>query len=203
MASKSGTAIKAISNRSRKRRSLCICIAAVILVIVTVVVILALTVFKPKRPVTIFDSVSVKNLKADLDIARLRVDLNVTLDVDLRIKNPNKVGFKYKNSSAVLNYRDEQVGDVGIPGGDISPDETKRVNVTLTIMADRLLSRSQVYSDVLAGALPMNTHSRVSGKVRVLGIFKIHVVSTSSCDFTVNVLNRSISDQSCTYKTNL
>ncbi|PON88610.1 Late embryogenesis abundant protein [Trema orientale] len=202
-ASKIGTSNTKAIPRPKRRRSLCIGTCAVILVIVTVIVILALTVFKPKRPVTTVDSVSLKDLNADLDIRRLRVDLNVTLDVDLSIKNPNKVGFKYRNSSAVLIYRGDQVGDVAIPGGEISADETKRVNVTLTLMADRLLSQSQVYSDVFAGALPLSTHTRVSGRVTILGIFKIHVVSTTWCDFTVNVSNRSVSDQSCTYKTKL
>ncbi|KAI7997450.1 Serine/threonine-protein phosphatase PP1 [Camellia lanceoleosa] len=85
-----------------------------------------------------------------LDFMRLRVNLNVSLDVNLSIKNPNKVGFKYTNSSALLKYRGEVVGDVPVPAGEISAGETLPMNMTLTVLADRLLSNSDVYSDVMS-----------------------------------------------------
>ncbi|XP_038720994.1 uncharacterized protein LOC120013304 [Tripterygium wilfordii] len=185
-----------------RKRNICLCLFATIVVIVLIIVILALTVFKAKRAVTTINSVSLKDLDVSLDRARVRVNLNVTVDVDLSIKNPNKVGFKFKNTSALLNYKGEQVGEVPIPADKISAGETKAMNLTLTIMADKLLSNSQVYSDVIAGELPLSTFLRISGKVSIIGI-KVKVVSTSTCDFTVFVSNRTVGDQHCRYKTKL
>ncbi|KAL4606545.1 hypothetical protein ACB092_09G110600 [Castanea dentata] len=191
------------ANRSRNRT--CCCIGTTICIIIATVIlilILLFTVFKPKRPVMSIDSMSVKDLDVSFDITKFKVYLNLTIDVDLSIKNPNKAGFKYSNSSAFLNYRGQVVGEVPLPADKISAGETKAMNVSLTLLADRLLSNSDIYSDVKSGVVPLNTYVRLPGKVNMLG-FKFHAVSTSSCDFTVYTSNRTMGDQSCHYKTKL
>ncbi|KAF9684898.1 hypothetical protein SADUNF_Sadunf04G0166500 [Salix dunnii] len=85
--------MKAESPKKHKRRNICLGVtAAVILFIFLLLLILGLTVFKPKQPTTTVDSTSIRDLKVSFDMARLRVDVNLSLDVDLSIKNPNK-GF--------------------------------------------------------------------------------------------------------------
>ncbi|OMO68029.1 Late embryogenesis abundant protein, LEA-14 [Corchorus olitorius] len=189
--------------RRRKCRTICFALIGFLVFIILLILILAFTVFKAKRPVTTVDSVSLADLRFSLDLARLRVLLNASLDVDLSIKNPNRVGFKYTDSAAQLNYRGQQVGEVPIPAGKISADETVPMNLTLILMADRLISDSRFFSDVSGGQLPLNTFARISGKVNVLNLFKIHVVSSTSCDFTVFLSNSSVGDQACKYKTKL
>lgn len=189
-------------NARNRRRNICLAVIAVVLAIVILLVVLGFTVFKAKHPINTVNSIAVKDLKFSLDIMRLRVNLNVSLDVNLSIKNPNKVGFKYTNSSALLKYRGEVVGDVPVPAGEISAGETLPMNMTLTVLADRLLSNSDVYSDVMSGTLPFSTFTRMSGKVHIL-IVKIHLVSYTTCDFNISVGNRSVTDQTCHYKTKL
>lgn len=198
----SGSAASGFKSR-RKCRNICFGVMGVLIFIIILIVILAFTVFKAKRPVTTIDNVSLSNLQFSMDLARLRVLLNVSLDVDLSIKNPNKVGFKYKDSSAQLNYRGQQVGEVPLPAGKISADGTVPMNLTLTVMADRLISDSNFLSDVSDRQLPLNTFAKISGKVNVLNLFKIHVVSSTSCDFIVFLSNSSVGDQTCKYKTKL
>ncbi|KAE9600755.1 hypothetical protein Lal_00011304 [Lupinus albus] len=188
---------------SSKGMKICMVVSGVLIAIVLLFVILGLTVFKAKHPIITVDSVTLKDLDMNLDILKLRVDLNVTLNVDASVMNPNKVGFKYSDSTALLNYRGKLIGEAPLPAGEISSDETKGFNLTLTIMADRLLSDSQVYSDFTNGSLPLNTFVRISGKVNVFGFIKVHVVSSSSCDFAVSISNKTIGKQECQYKTKL
>ncbi|XP_061368473.1 uncharacterized protein LOC133311432 [Gastrolobium bilobum] len=188
---------------SGKGRKVCVTVTGVVIAIVLLIVILALTVFKAKHPVNTVDSVKLDDLHVSLDIAKLSVDLNVTLDVDLSVKNPNKVGFKYSDSTAELNYRGQLIGEVPLSAGEISAGETKGFNLTLTIMANRLLSNSQLYSDITSGTLPLNTFVRLSGKVSILGFIKVHVVTSTSCDIAVNISNRTVGNQECQYKTKL
>ncbi|KAK1563806.1 hypothetical protein Q3G72_033161 [Acer saccharum] len=195
--------VKNGGGRGHKRRNICMGILVGIIVIIIIVVILAFTVFKAKRPVIQIDSIALDDLSVSLDIARLRVNINVTVDTDISVKNPNKVGFNYAPTSALLNYKGQLIGEVPIPAGKISAGETAGMNLTLTLMADRLLSNSDLYSDVLSGALPMNTYTKISGKVSILNVFKVHVVSSSSCDFTVNISNRTVGNRQCKYKTKL
>lgn len=188
--------------RSSKGRNMCFAVTGgVVVAIVLIVVILALTVFKPQHPISTVDSIKLKDMDMSFDIFGMKVNLNATLNVDVSVKNTNKYGFKYYDGIALLNYRGQQVGDAPIPNGEISSGETKRMNVTLTLMADRLISNSQVTSDVILGSLPFNTFIRVYGKVNILGFIKFHVDSFSSCDFTLNIPNKTVDNNECQYKT--
>lgn len=190
----------------RKKRRGRICLWATVLVMIILgllFLILGLTVFKVKRPVMTVNSVAVADLDFSLDIARVRVVFNVTLDVDISIKNPNMVGFKYTNSTAFLRYRgNDVVGEVPITAGKIGARHTCPLNITLTLMADRLLSNSTFYSDVISGTVPFQNYVRVAGKVRIL-FFNIHVVSYTTCDLDIHPAYRNLSDPKCHYKTKL
>ncbi|KAM7532115.1 hypothetical protein LguiB_035525 [Lonicera macranthoides] len=192
------------SEKRKKGRNTCIAVTALILAVILVLVILGLTVFKAKRPVTAVDSVAPKDFNLSLDIVRLRVYLNVSLLVNLSVKNPNKVGLKYTNSSALLIYRGGVVGEAPVPAGKIGAGEKKDVNVTLTIFGDRLGYNSNLYADAISGTLPLTTYTRIAGKVRILNLLNIHVVSYTSCDLLLNVGNGgSLANQACHYKTKL
>ncbi|XP_024013406.1 uncharacterized protein LOC18021324 [Eutrema salsugineum] len=192
--------------KTRKRnRKICICITLliIILVIFIVLLVLALTLFKAKRPITTIDSVAVDRFQASVDPLALKVNLNLTLRVDFSLKNPNRVGFSYDSSSALLNYRGQLIGEAPLPASRIGPEKTKAMNLTLTLMADRLLAESQLLSDVMAGVIPLNTFVKVAGKVSVLNIFKIKVQSSTSCDLNISVSNRNVTSRHCKYSTKL
>ncbi|XP_043706709.1 uncharacterized protein LOC122656288 [Telopea speciosissima] len=204
MAPKDEKTKQSTSNRRSRRKSwLCLAwIFGFLLLVVVLVVILVSTVFKPKHPVTAINSINVKGLKVSLGPA-LRVDLNLTLNLDISVKNPNRAGFKYGNSSALLYYRGEVVGEAAIPPGNISPEGTAEMNTTVTVLADRLLYDSNFYSDVISGTLAFSTYTIISGRVNILNLFKHHLVSYTSCNVTVNLSNRSVNDSECRYKTKL
>ncbi|XP_076955875.1 uncharacterized protein LOC143630859 [Bidens hawaiensis] len=192
-------------NRKRKRRR-CICLsvtAAMVLIIVALaltILILALTVFKPKNPITTINSVMVKDLDASVSLLPPRVSLNVSLDLTITIKNPNMAHVKFRNSSAALLYKGQVVGDVPIPSDEIGSDGTKQLNLTLTVFADRLLTNVDVYGDIIRGNLPVSTYTKISGKARVLNLFNIRIVSVSSCDLDISISNRRVSNQTCHYR---
>ncbi|KAI3676145.1 hypothetical protein L1987_85745 [Smallanthus sonchifolius] len=183
--------------RRKRRRWICLSVIAVILAVALIILILALTVFKAKKPITTVNSVAIKDLHASFNLLPPRVSLNVSLDLDITIKNPNKVRVKFRNSSAVLFYKDQVIGDVPIPSREIGSDGTKQLNLTLTVFADRLLTNSDVYADLIRGNLPVSTYTRISGKARILNLFNVRIVSVSSCDLDISISSRRISNQSC------
>lgn len=189
----------------RKRRCLCVAMTSAVVLIVGVFLlflILGLTVFKPKRPTTHVDSISLDDLEISLDMARLRARFNATLDMSISVKNPNRVGFTYTNSTAFLRYRGSDVGEVPVPGGRIGARQTLQLNLTLTLMADRLLSNTALYSDAFSGGmLGFQTYIRVAGKVRI--VFNFGVVTYTTCDLQIDLANRSLSNQNCRYKTKI
>lgn len=186
-----------------KPKKICCSLLALLILVILILLILGLTVFKPKDAITTVDSVDLDGMRVSLDVARLSVDVNVSLGIDLTVKNPNHASFKYGNSSAFLYYREILVGEVAIPAGKISAGETKGMNLTLVIMADQLLSDSKLYSDIVAGTLSMKTSTRISGRVSVLNLFKHHVVSYTNCNVTIDVSSQKIENSNCEYRTKL
>ncbi|XP_031261954.1 uncharacterized protein LOC116120156 [Pistacia vera] len=157
---------------NRKRRNICIGLGVTLILLIVLMVILAFTVFKAKDPVITVDAVALDDLKVRLDMARVTVNLNLTVSVNLTVENPNKVGMKYKDSAALLIYRGEEVGEVPIPAGKVSADETVHMVVFLTVMTDRFASNPQIFSDMVAGSLPLSTNTKISGKVSIFKMFK-------------------------------
>lgn len=188
-------------DKKRRRKIICLVVISVILALALIFLILGLTVFKAKRPVITVNSVALSDLDFSFDVARLRVLLNVSVDTSIAVKNPNRVGFKYKNSTALLKYRGDVVGEVPVPAGKIGARDSMIMNLTLTLMADRVLSNSNLYSDILSGTLPLQTYTRIAGKVRIL--FNIHVVSYTTCDLEISISSRNVTKQQCQYKTKL
>ncbi|KAF3620848.1 putative KH domain-containing protein-like [Capsicum annuum] len=189
------------SSKKKRARNCCLICLAVLILVGLLFLILGLTVFKAKKPVITVNSVVLRDLGVSFDITKLQVHLNVTLQADLSVRNPNRVGFKYDSTSATLQYKGQVIGDAPVPAGKIGSRETRPMNITLTVMADRLFSNSGLYSDVMSGGLPLTTYVKLSGVVRVL--FKIHVKSSTTCDLYIDVLNRKLVNQTCHYKTNL
>ncbi|KAH0633233.1 uncharacterized protein [Solanum tuberosum] len=198
---KSPVAMANRSSNKKRARNCCFICLALLLLLGLLLLILGLTVFKTKKPVTTVDAVSLDDLDVSFDIARLQVHLNVTVKADLSVQNPNRVSFKYDTTSALLQYKGQVIGVAPLLAGKIGSRQTHPMNISLTVMADRLLSDSSLYSDVMAGALHLTTYVKLSGVVHLL--FKIRVKTSSTCDLFIDVLNRRLLNQTCHYKTKL
>lgn len=194
------------TSRRRKRRCLTCCGACclVLILIVVVLVILAFTFFKAKDPIIHVDSVTLESFKGSIVLnIPPTISLNVTLGLVVSVTNPNKVGFKYTNSTTHMLYRGVEVGLVSIPPGQVSAGGTEQISSILQLMADRLISNSNLYSDFSNGSLPFSTTTDLSGRVDILHIFKHHVDTYSVCNITISVANQSVSNTICTYDVKL
>ncbi|KAL9227936.1 hypothetical protein vseg_003568 [Gypsophila vaccaria] len=187
--------------RNQRRRFLTI--VSVVVFLVLLISILGATVFGAKNPVITVDSVVIRNFDVSFDALRLNVALNISLDTEISVRNPNKVGLKYTESSAFLDYHGQVVGQAPIPAGQISAEETMALDLTLNVMADRFVSYSrEVIADVVSGTLPLTTRTKISGKVRVL-FFKIRVVSYGVCNMNISIASKSLLNNECKYDTRI
>ncbi|KAL0724906.1 hypothetical protein Bca4012_039505 [Brassica carinata] len=189
----------------KRNRKICICVTLLILLLLIfkVLLVLSLTLFKPKNPTATVDSVVVDHLRTSVDVLNLKANLNLTLQAHLALKNPNRVGFSFGSTSALLSYKGQLVGEAPLPANRVGPQKTLHMNVKLTLMADRLLSESQVFSDVMSGSIPVNAFVKVAGRVSVFNVFKIKVKSSASCDVTISVSSRNVTSQHCKYSSKL
>lgn len=89
-------------------------VAVVFLTLCLLFLILVLTLFKARWPTTSVEFVALDDLNFVMDIARLRVLLNLSMSMDLTVHNPNRVGFRYHNCSAILRHRGNDIGEVPV-----------------------------------------------------------------------------------------
>lgn len=193
---------RSATSRRRRRRCLTCCGACclVLILIVVVLVILAFTFFKAKDPKIHVESITLESFKGSIVLnIPPTISLNVTLGLVVSVTNPNKVGFKYTNSTAYLFYRGLEVGLVPIPPGEVSAGGTENISSILQLLADRLITDSNLYSDFMNGSLPFSTTTALSGRVDILHIFKHHVDTSSVCNITISTSNQSISSTVCSY----
>ncbi|GLJ45226.1 hypothetical protein SUGI_0951870 [Cryptomeria japonica] len=185
------------ASRRRKRRwricRCCLSCGAVLILLAIIMIVLALTVFKAKDPVITLNSVTIDDLNANFDLPTLTVHINLTLTADTSIKNTNKAAsFKHGNSTTLILYRGKTVGQALIPPGTLKADRTARMNVSVTVFVDAVLSSaSEFIRDGISGSLNMTTRTEISGRANVLHLIKKHVTVIALCDITVDVSSRS------------
>ncbi|KAL3636742.1 hypothetical protein CASFOL_019041 [Castilleja foliolosa] len=184
-----------------KKTSICLYISAAAVTLAVIVLTIGFTILKPKNPITTVDSISISDLHFKINLPKLRPQINLTLDANVTVKNPNLAGFKYDKTSAVLRYRGNDVGEILIPAGNIPGSRARRFDLRLALMADRILAISDLSSDAVSGTLPLQVYLSILGKVRLL--VSVRVIAAAACDFEVHLIRRSVVNQTCRYKTKL
>lgn len=185
-----------------RRRRCCLCLTIILIIIILtffIILTLSLTIFRPRHAITTVNSVNLSSINLGLDIPNLSIDLNVTLALNITVFNPNAVSFRYPNGGTAQIYHHEEIaGDAVIPAGEIGAKGREMIDVALTVLADNLIGKGDVYKDVLAGQpLVFQTYTTLGGEVAVLGILKHKLVSHTSCDVSVNVRKRTVENSNC------
>ncbi|CAL9170721.1 unnamed protein product [Musa hybrid cultivar] len=196
--------------RSRLQGRCLICggsCAAILIIIAIVIVVLALTVFKVKEPVMTMNSVTIEklavNFGAPSSSSSQLFAINMTLVADVSVKNPNAASVRFGASTTAIYYRAREMGVAYGPPGTARAHRTFRINVTVDVMADRILGDANLFDDLAAGSIAVTTATKVGGRVRVLGVFKHHVDVMMNCSITMAVANQSIVSQNCNQKVRL
>ncbi|CAH2057759.1 unnamed protein product [Thlaspi arvense] len=182
--------------RRRRNRIKClICVTATSLVLVTIVLILTFTVFQVKEPIIKMNGVTVNGLDSTIGTQIQLLGTNISMIVDVSVKNPNSASFKYSNTTTDLYYKGTMVGEAHGPPGKARPHRTVRMNMTVDIMIDRILSDPGLAREVSgSGLVNVWSYTRVSGKVKIMGIVKKHVTVKMNCTMAVNITRQAIQD---------
>lgn len=196
------TPISIRKNRRRRCLRCCGCVGAALLVQAAVVVILIFTVFKARDPVIRLNRVTVDRMELVNGTNTPRPGSNMSLTADVSVKNPNYVGFRYPNTTTALFYRGAEIGVARGPPGNSRARRTARMNVTIEVVADRVLALPDVGSDLNSGAVTISSYSDLKGKVKIWMIKKEARVKMN-CTLTINMTSQSITQQKCKRKVKL
>ncbi|KAK0581460.1 hypothetical protein LWI29_014022 [Acer saccharum] len=189
---------------SRKRTCIkcCGCVTALLLITAIVIVILIFTVFRVKEPKIKLNGFTITRLEL-INGTIPKPGVNMSLVADVSVKNPNVASFKYPNTTTNLYYRGTVVGEVRGPPGRAKARRTLRMNITVDVITDRLLSNPNLITDAGTGLLTMDSYSRIGGRVNILNIFKRHVIVRMNCTLRVNISSQAIDEQKCKRKVDI
>ncbi|KAI9110003.1 hypothetical protein K1719_019044 [Acacia pycnantha] len=122
----------------------------------------------------------------------------------MSIENPNAVTFWFENTTTTMDYHGTTVAEAYGPPGEAKARSTFPMNLTVDVMADRLVSSSsELYSDITGGEMNMTSFSIVPGRVNIWNIVKKHVNINMNCSLTINIRGQSVKDMNCKRKVKL
>ncbi|XP_043717862.1 uncharacterized protein LOC122665792 [Telopea speciosissima] len=173
----------------------------IFILLLLIILILSFTVFKAKDPTTQVVSVTVDGVSPEVILPQFKVELNITLNLQILVHNPNHASFKHGPGTTVVYYNGTQVAVGDISPGTVPATGSETFANKLNLQADRFVSEiSELISDLMAGEFEVETKSTVPGRVKFLGIFHKHVVSLSDCRIVIGISNLKVRSQECNNK---
>ncbi|KAL2610869.1 hypothetical protein R1flu_022561 [Riccia fluitans] len=185
--------------RKRSCQIWCGVTTALLLVLVILILILSFTVFKAKNPRITVTGMTLQTFSANVDPSLSSVHLDVSLQLNVSVRNPNIASFKYENSSTFLFYRGKEVGSAAIPAGEVKAKQTVRFSTFLEIQALDIMIDANLTSDLAANIIPVSTYASIQGRLNVINVFKRHAVSTTECTANIFITNTTLRDFNCVY----
>ncbi|EPS68079.1 hypothetical protein M569_06698, partial [Genlisea aurea] len=185
----------------RRRRCMKCCgwTVSVVLLLAAACVVLFFSVFRVKDPIIRLNNVIVNRLDLLNTVTTPPPRRNITVVADVSVKNPNYGSFRYPITRTSIFYRGAVIGDARGPPGMSRSHETTRMNITVDVNVDRVMSQPDLGSDIGSGLMTMGSFTRVGGRMEVL-VLKKPVTITLNCTVTINITSQGIEQQNCKQK---
>ncbi|XP_004300836.1 PREDICTED: uncharacterized protein LOC101297936 [Fragaria vesca subsp. vesca] len=168
----------------RKYVHCCGLASAMFLILAVIAIVLGFTVFHVKGPKITMNGVTITN-------GSLTNGSNITIMVDVSIKNPNVASFRYENTSTLVYFNGTEVGEGRSPAGVAKARRTMRMNVTVDIVPAKILAVPEFNKESKAGALTFTSFTSAHGKVKV-AMVKKNVVVELNCTMVYNLASGGI-----------
>ncbi|XP_074580714.1 uncharacterized protein LOC141837164 [Curcuma longa] len=189
----------------RCRCSLFLCCLLVLIFLAVAALVLALTIFKIRNPSAALVSVRVVGASPHFSFLPPRVDINVTLDLLVRLHNPNYVSFAHGSDGLIrLRYRGGQVGEAAVAPGRIPARGTEMIHLAAAVEVDRILTDlGPLLRDIAAGEVGLDAEAWLPGQVTVPWFVKFHVQAAINCHVAFGVEDLRVRVQECTHSASL
>ncbi|KAJ1687992.1 hypothetical protein LUZ63_019382 [Rhynchospora breviuscula] len=179
----------------------CACCTTITGILGLLILILSFTLFKVRDPTLVMNSIKVDNFNINISMSQENiVSANVTLISDISIENPNIVSFKFGRTVTELYYHEETLGVAYAPAGQLGARKATRLNVTLDVLADRIVEDTNATTNALFdGELGLTSYTSVKGRVSVFGLYKKELNVGLNCSIVlgVSILTVDIKSTTC------
>ncbi|KAL5716452.1 hypothetical protein ACHQM5_018140 [Ranunculus cassubicifolius] len=169
------------------------CIAGILMLAILITV-LVLTVFRVKEPEIVMKRITFPKFS----IAALPATINIVAETAM--KNPNIASFRYRNSTTFVYYHGAKVGQGHSPPGLAKARRTQDMNLSLVVVTGKVLENPNFVNELGSGVLVLSSYTRLDGRVKIMSMFRKHVVIKMNCTITTNITSSEIMDQMCKQK---
>ncbi|KAJ9173668.1 hypothetical protein P3X46_016781 [Hevea brasiliensis] len=179
--------------RQRKYIKCCGCFTAFFLILAVTILVLFFTVFHVKDPVIRISNLPLDQLELPvLPNGTFSTGTNVTLVIDISVKNRNMASFKFNNGTTTVLYSGTVVGEGMTPSGKAKARRTIHMNVTVIIIPEKILQVPRWVTDLSSKKLTMTSNTIIDGKVKILEIVKKHLTVEVNCTITYHFSSQDI-----------
>ena len=160
-----------------------------------VILVCLITLMRIKSPKFQLRAVSIEHLNYSFDTTS--PFFNIRFNAKIAVKNSNFGHFKFKNGTITLTYRGDPVGDASISKARARARSTKKMNVTIDVNSDHVLSKSRLAKDLKSGYLMLTSQGKLRGKVNLMKMVKRRRYAHMNCTIIINLVRKFIQDLKC------
>ena len=182
----------------RKRNIKCWAYIVAAVIVKTIITLLfILLIMRIRNPTVRLGGVIVENLKANSSPSK--PSFTMKLNAQVTVKNTNFGHFKFKNSTFMISYQGNPVGEATIVKARARAQSTMKFNVTVSVSSNNKISGNspQLSSDIDSGIINLSSHAKLEGKIHLFKIFKKKKSAEMNCTMDVNTSSRQIQNLTC------
>ncbi|XWS10761.1 hypothetical protein CRYUN_Cryun38cG0025600 [Craigia yunnanensis] len=182
----------------RKRNIKCWAYIVAGVIAQTIIILLfVMLVMRIRNPKVRLGGVIVENLKVNSSASK--PSFTMKLNAQVIVKNTNFGHFKFKNSTFMISYKGNPVGEATIVKARARARSTKKFNVTVSVSSNNKISRNshQLSADIDSGIINLSSHAKLEGKIFLFKIFKKKKSAEMNCTMDVNTSLRQIQNLTC------
>ncbi|KAF5460612.1 hypothetical protein F2P56_020470 [Juglans regia] len=161
-----------------------------------IILVFALTVMRIKTPSVRIRSVTVQNLT--YNAPNSPAFFTVTLNAEIAVKNKNFGHFRFDKSTANVTFENVVVGDGDIIKGRAKARKTKRMNVTIDVSSNGVVTDgAELNNELNSGNLTLTCLARLRGKVTLMKMMKKRKTADMNCTMTVDLKSQAVHVLDC------
>lgn len=190
-----GDPFTAMELQRSKRKKRIAYIAAFIVLQTIVILVFALVIMRFKSPKFRLRDASFSTFEVG---NATNPSINLVMEAQFRIKNPNFGKFKYEDGTVEFGYRGSVIGQAFIDNGRVRLKSTKKVSATVDMSSMRLSNKSdELGSDISGGVLKLTAYSELKGKMQVMKVIKKKKFAKLNCTMDVQISTRTVKNLNC------
>ncbi|KAD7480481.1 hypothetical protein R6Q59_009259 [Mikania micrantha] len=122
---------------------------------------------------------------------------DIVMNTEVGIRNRNFRRFRYRSTTVDFFYRERKVGEGTVWNDRVKGRDTRKFIVPVILSSSNVTSSSELESDVNGGVLPLRSSSRLSGRFRILIVFRKYKHVNMDCSMELVIATRELRNISC------